>query len=175
MVREGVRPVPVATLVDDTTRKWLLDARRVTLKTDTELLLTPTELPTTPYADPRLKIRAEMVALVRRLAAMDFHVFVTRCRSHVGVFTVEKKGGQLRFLFDCRSTNAGFRDAPSTDLTTLGALSGMGLSDFSPQPEFERSFGSVVLRDSLYQVGWRSLADSFCLDIEGSCEEFGAT
>ena len=149
VVREGIVPFLLETLVDAETRSWLANARAIMLKNDVELLATPPELFVTPYTVSRLRVRGNMVELVRRLASMRFLVFVRESRGTVGIFTVEKKGSELRLVFDCRGVNSVFRDPPCTEPSSAAALGQISV-EHSREDDLEWSFSGVELRDSLY-------------------------
>jgi hypothetical protein len=58
----------------------------------------------TPYNDPRLRGRRRH-RFIRKLAKLGLVGFTRSPRGRVGIFCVEKKGGQQRFIVDARGVN----------------------------------------------------------------------
>eukprot|EP00972_Heterocapsa_arctica_P096796 14281036-Heterocapsa_arctica.AAC.1 len=55
-----------------------------------------------PYTDPLLERPGALRRLVVKLHADGLFVFTRRCRAKTGVFTVGKKDGSLRLVYDRR-------------------------------------------------------------------------
>ena len=102
------------------------------------------------------------------------HTLVRRGR--VGLFTVGKKDGRLRLVFDSRWTNMLFKDPPWTALSTPGALEELSLYD-SLSPGVGRSYvgsvGAIDLVDSFYQFRTLRLASYFALDASLAAADAG--
>ena len=82
-----------------------------------------------PYSGPLLQRGSEglreVVALLDRAGLI---VYNKVRRGLVGIFTVKKKDGSQRLIFDCRLINRMFRDPPWTALSlpvTLGEPAGL--------------------------------------------------
>ena len=129
VVREGITPKPLAGLVGPPGREVLSRIRERVLKTEDEISSTPAEEFVQPYSDPHLRGEEGLRGLVDRLLPTGFLTFRRRALAKVGVFTVAKKDGSQRLVFDCRVSNALCRDAPHTELATANALCNLDLSD----------------------------------------------
>ena len=64
------------------------------------------------YTDPALRRYDVLLDLALSLHQRGLLVFRLRRAGQVGVFTVEKKEGKLRLIFDCRLLNELCQDPP---------------------------------------------------------------
>jgi hypothetical protein len=189
--REGVTPKPLRDVVGLEAKNVLDNLRAYVLKTDGEIGKTPLEEFVKPFYDPALRQPSEMRRLLYRLHDINFWTFRTKASAKVGVFTVAKKDGMLRLVFDCRPANALCRKAPYSSLSTSGAFANLDLSDdFLFEEGHERtedgslcadgvplevSFSAADLADGIYQFGLEDMASYFCLDMCVNASEFGVT
>ena len=72
----------------------------------------------TPYWDPcLLHSKRHYIAFIRKLMSIDFLLFTTTPKEHIGVFFVHKSDGQrIRLIVDARAANRHFRQPPGVEL-----------------------------------------------------------
>lgn len=175
-IREGVEPRDLRKIVGPMGRYILNRLRETVLKTQSELDQTPPADFVKPYLDPRLRDPAAMKELCDKLGRAGLLTYRKENRCNIGCFTVSKKDGSLRLIFDCRPMSALCRPAPHTELSTPGALSNLELSSAEEArgPEdrpLELSFAGLDLTDGFYQLGLEDLSSYFCLGITVSAQE----
>ena len=182
VAREGITPKPLARLVGPPGREVLSRIRERALKTEDEISSTPAEEFVQPYSDPHLRGGEGLRGLVDRLLPTGFLTFRRRAIAKVGVFTVAKKDGSQRLVFDCRVSNALCRDAPHTELATANALCNLDLSDealgqvaANADDSAAISFAAADLTDGFYQFALDDVASLFCLDITLAANEAGVS
>ena len=115
-----------------------------------------------PYLDPALRCPAELLGLVLRLSARKLLVFRLSRRTVIGAFTVNKKDGKLRLVFDCRSANVLCRPPPKSFLSTSGGLSRLRLSKHALREghrgQCDGTIVAVDLVDGFYLFRWTALS-----------------
>ena len=129
----------------------------------------------TPYNDPRLRGRRRH-RFVRKLARLGLVGYTRSPRGRVGVFCVEKKGGQQRLIVDARGVNLLFRKPPRVQLCSSEALSRIEIF-LSKDPAMMTSSDAAWIKQLLVYVGVadvdncfhrlrapKCLAEFFCLD-----------
>ena len=96
------------------------------------------------------------------------------------IFTIGKKDGLLRLIFDCRQSSAYHRVPPTTSLSTPSAFSNVDMSEETlaavrgdGDPDAEPHAGAIDLIDSFYQFKWEGLAEFFCIDQVFKAGDFG--
>ena len=179
VVRDGVVPRPLVALLSEEAGAALRDPWRFIVKSDAEMSLLRDEDYIEPYTDPFLKVKKNMLGLVRKLKDIGFVTFRRKRRARVGVFTVSRKDDMLRLVFDCRPANQLHRSPPLTELATPGAFAHLDLSDewlgTDARGPSQAVGGATDLVDSFYQLGYDELAEFFALDVELFAEEIGIT
>ena len=98
------------------------------------------------------------------------------------MFTVAKKGGKLRMVFDGRGPHACFNTHAKSFLSTSTALTNIRLDKsqlLGPADDDERPLNGVIialdLMDSFYLFAWQGLAPYFAFEHAYPASEFGIT
>ena len=169
VVKQGVQAKELRPLVDDTARTFLDNPDKYILKSDAEIDATPDSEFGLPYTDPVLTSSPQLMHdLIVKLHELGLIVFKRAKVATVGLFTVAKKDGTLRLVFDCRPANALHRPPPTTHLATSGAFGNLdwsadAIDEGGKHSDTPVHFAGVDLIDSFYQFSWPELAAYFWL------------
>ena len=179
VVRDGVNPIPLESVCGPHALPTVLNPYAHILKSDAEIAELRPEDHVTPYTDPVLQRPGELRRLVNKLHETRFLTFRRVCRSKVGIFTVAKKDGLLRLIFDCRPANVLHREPPRSELSAANAYTNIDWSDDTLQSTPERPaqlcFSALDLTDAFYQHGWERMSSWFCIDLRVRAHEFNVT
>ena len=129
VVHAGVVPIDVFDVVPHDVQAVLRAPFQYIVHTDPELCSRPDESFPRAYSDPVFVSNPSLLKeLIFRLHRLGLSCFTLVRRATVGVFTVTKKGGQLRLVFDCRPANYLHRSPPHTPLATPQAFNTLRLN-----------------------------------------------
>ena len=179
VVRDGVNPIPLESVCGPHALPAAISPYELILKSDAEVADLRPEDHVEPYTDPALQEPGELRRLVDKLHETRFLTFRRVCRSKVGIFTVAKKDGLLRLIFDCRPANVLHREPFRSELSAANAYTNLDWSDEALQPTSARPaqlcFSALDLTDAFYQHGWERMSSWFCIDLRVRAHEFNVT
>ena len=99
------------------------------------------------YQDPAFRDRGTYVSFVKQLASRGLLRFGLTSRERVTAFFVEKKGGKIRLIFDCRRTNDWF-----TVPRKVRLISGSSFALMDVSPTTCLYAGGLDVKDAFYRL-----------------------